>query len=68
MFSVLGDGEAGTEARQCEAAGPVHGTAILSLKVDCEGDLFRGGMRIRSQLWGVPSKDWVFILYKWGGQ
>lgn len=49
MASVPGSRKAGTKARKCEAAGPIHGTAILSLKVGREGGMFRGEMRIRSQ-------------------
>lgn len=48
-------GRAGTKARRCEAAGPIHGTAILSLKVACEEGLFRSEGRIRSQGSRVPS-------------
>lgn len=52
---ILGSRETGTKARRCEAAGSVHRTAILSLKVDCEAGMFRGEMRIRSQELVVPS-------------
>ena len=58
MSSILGNGKAGTKARRCEAAGSIHGTAILSLKVVCEEGMFRGEMRMRSQGSVCHAKPW----------